>query len=135
MNEADYLSRLKPLCEERGCRIEKVHGNLFQSGLPDWLLIRQGSFAFCELKALRQKSPTLRQLQAELRPEQRKNVAIWAHQYKCPVYVSAWTPVGLVCLHGSELPPLLQTALPIPLSDFTLDWNEVADLLSGRTDG
>lgn len=131
MNEAEFLQRLKPLIEARGSRIEKVHGNLYQSGLPDWLLIRPGSFAFCELKSLQQKEPTMRQLQSALRPEQRKNVAIWAHRYRCPVYVAAWTHKGPICIHGTVLPDLLETALPQPLADYALEWGEVADTLCG----
>lgn len=131
MTEAEYLARLKPLVEQRGCRIEKAHGSLYQSGWPDWLIVRPGSFAFCELKTMSQKSPNMRQLQQLLRPEQRKNVAMWTHRYHCPVYVSAWTPIGPVCLPGKVLPDLLQTALPQPLSDYVLTWEEVADTLAG----
>lgn len=134
MTEADFLSTMLPLLKDRGSRIEKIHGNLFQSGLPDWLLIRPGSFAFCELKTMSQKNPNLAQLQDKLRPEQKKNVAIWAHQYHCPVYVASWTPIGPVCLHGRELPPLLQRALPAPLADFVMTLEEIADVLSGRSE-
>lgn len=133
--EAKFVTALQKCLEAKfGCRVHNMHGNMYQSGIPDKMVIRPiGDFCLVEAKHFRlARGVTSMQMQQALKPEQKKNLAIWAHNYRCHnnLYVAAWnsTTGDHYVVRGVDLPPLMGTAHPIPLPELTLE--EVARVIA-----
>lgn len=86
---------------------KKLHGNLFQSDLPDWLVVSPAGITLVELKLLGAQDPSLLTLHAALRPGQRK--FMFDARFSHNVAVLAATPHGLVFLIPAH-------AVPSPLN-------------------
>lgn len=128
--EAYFVDRLAKAIIRLGGARYNMHGNMFQSGIPDNLVVRPNGkgFTFFEAKHVSVKHPTHATMVNMLRPGQRKNLADWAHRYAADVYlVGSWAHDREVyfLMDRLDMPRVLTDTLPLPLEHFTLD--EVAN--------
>ena len=118
MNEDAFNKLLVAGFAAHDCVPNKLHGNMYQSGLPDWLIAKPfAGFLMVEAKAMSQKTPTIGQLVAMLRPLQRKNLSVWS-QGQLPAFIAASSPNGFILLEPKDMPRLLSPSSDSPLTLF-----------------
>lgn len=99
--EKKFETRVRRFLEQHGCETEKLHGNEFQSGLPDVLIGRSDGYVILiEFKWTRARSLTLRELWGMLRPSQKS----FFHRWKeFPVYVCVGSGQGCALFLAEQL--------------------------------
>ena len=88
--EAKASKELRDLLEKRGAYTQKLHGNLYQIGVPDILVAYDTEISLVETKILKERSKgpyTPEQIVGLLRGPQFAVFSLIARQ-KCPIYIA-----------------------------------------------
>ncbi len=85
--ETNFGNDFKAACEAYGACAHKMHGNMYQAGIPDWLISYAGKNVLVELKYSEKSLRSSNQLIAMLRPAQH-GVMITITQTQAPIFVA-----------------------------------------------
>lgn len=99
--EKKFETKVRRFLEKHGCVTEKLHGNEYQSGLPDVLIGRSDGYVILvEFKWTQSYTLTVGELKQMLRPSQRSFFHRWND---LPVYVCVGSPRGCALYLGEQL--------------------------------
>jgi len=103
--------------ESRGCKTEKMHGNLFQQGVPDLLILfPDKTFGFIETKWTMAYSVTRKEVHSMLRPMQKS----FMKKFKASqTFICVGGPRGIILLMADQL----------EVSDEKLEWESMEEVI------
>ena len=121
--ESRYQTELRTYLQAKGWWVRKLHGNVYQAGLPDLLVLRprDSRLMFIEMKAVDEKTQyTVLDLIEKLEGPQAGSIIMLAKQ-KAPVHIIAGCPRGSL-LASSPFPPR-QKIYPLRIDEIYDDLN------------
>jgi len=91
-SETKFQNMVRKIIEKHGAKTEKLHGNMYQVGLPDTMILRpDGYIILIEFKWTRSYNLTKGELFKMLRPAQRGFFIRWRES---PTYICVGSPRG-----------------------------------------
>jgi hypothetical protein len=101
-SETAFQNRVRDFIHAHGGLTEKIHGNMYQSGLPDLLIaMPNGTIILIELKWTQRLSMRVGEVFSSLRVSQRRFFIQWKDY---PVYVLMGSPTGVCLMLADQMP-------------------------------